>query len=498
MPRGIILRSILCMCIPALLGVPIEVTPSGRPSGATELQVEGVFRTYYDTHNGAYILGKPLTALMEVNGYPAQYFERGRLEDHRKDTSDPLWAFTYGNLVTEMTDCDPYGQVSGLAWGYGEPAGSNYFVNTIQLARAPTDRQPPPPGFSGGTVNKPGGVFVPFDSALRPAPGYLVPDYFWDFINRADLFPGGWLHDIGLPITPEREALTIREPAVGYIPVKVQAFERAVLVYDRTNKPGMQVWRADIGADAVRKLPQPRTLGVQVPARGATVAFPLHIFARVGIACQQIRATVTWQDSTKLVQDFTLHRGEDGRGLLVASLDWPNDDSQTFPKTQLASLELTDSEGRRLDKRSITVVNPGDPNLQEIALYFYRQNSEDLVQVTRRIPSTARIATATVEEMLWGPGPNERGLISAIPDTVEILNKRDGAPDWEAKVTLLGLDIRNGIALPNFSNEIHAYGGGSGRVRGIYEQITRTLMQFPSITRVGVAVEGKTENVLQP
>ena len=42
-----------------------------------------------------------------------------------------------------------------------------------------------------------GGTFVPYNAALRPAPGYIVPPTFWRYINRADLFPGAWLHDIG-------------------------------------------------------------------------------------------------------------------------------------------------------------------------------------------------------------------------------------------------------------------------------------------------------------
>ncbi len=42
------------------------------------------------------MLGYPLTDLVEVTGYPAQYFEKGRIEDHHRDVSDPRWQYQYG------------------------------------------------------------------------------------------------------------------------------------------------------------------------------------------------------------------------------------------------------------------------------------------------------------------------------------------------------------------------------------------------------------------
>ncbi|MEO8287046.1 MAG: GerMN domain-containing protein [Chloroflexota bacterium] len=60
------------------------------------------------------------------------------------------------------------------------------------------------------------------------------------------------------------------------------------------------------------------------------------------------------------------------------------------------------------------------------------------------------------------------------------------------------LTIEDGVAIADFSGEMKAYGGGSTRVTLIREQIARTLKQFPSIKEVRVAVEGRTEGVLEP
>ena len=62
------------------------------------------FRAYYEQHQGMRVLGNPLTSLVEVDGYLAQYFEKGRLEDHRAEPVTPDWAFMYGRLAAELIE----------------------------------------------------------------------------------------------------------------------------------------------------------------------------------------------------------------------------------------------------------------------------------------------------------------------------------------------------------------------------------------------------------
>src|SRR5262249_2224739 len=118
-------------------------------------------------------------------------FEKGRIEDHRRDVADPRWAFMFGRLTNEIMTRDAGSMVSGTNTSYGD----------LAVAHRSSARVPIPAGFVGGTMTVGSGVFIPYDSLLRPTPGYIVPPSFWSYINRSDLFPGGWLHDIGLPLT---------------------------------------------------------------------------------------------------------------------------------------------------------------------------------------------------------------------------------------------------------------------------------------------------------
>lgn len=117
------------------------------------------------------------------------------------------------------------------------------------MKAAETLRIAPPPGFSGGTARLPdGSIFVPFTADLSPAPGHSVPGQFWSYINRADLFPAGWLHDIGLPITEPLRATVDKGDVTGR-QITIQAFQRTILTYDPMNPPEWQVERANIGTD---------------------------------------------------------------------------------------------------------------------------------------------------------------------------------------------------------------------------------------------------------
>ncbi len=76
----------------------------------------------------------------------------------------------------------------------------------------------------------------------------------WDFINRTDLFPGGWLHDIGLPIAPALDARVDKGRFIGTqitrvtdAQITIQAFQRTILTYDPNNPEGFLTERANTG-----------------------------------------------------------------------------------------------------------------------------------------------------------------------------------------------------------------------------------------------------------
>jgi hypothetical protein len=236
---------------------------------------------------------------------------------------------------------------------------------------------------------------------------------------------------------------------------------------------------------------------IETPVAGAQVVLPLRILARVGQPGQQVVAALRWQDGTELMQTFVTLQGEDGRGLLIDSLNWLNEGPPPQPPTQPATLDLRNPAGEVLAWQEVVVLSPDDHGTQEIV--FPLVLGETVQPVQRRIPRTAEIGRATLEELLWGPfPPNLAGFGTALPTPQEVLAYAGRTPDWGPRVTLRQLTIVDGVATADFSKEMQAYGGGSLRVTLIRQQIEQALSQFPTVRQVIIAIEGDTEAILQP
>ena len=462
---------------------------AGAAPGAAQTSpaVGGPFRDYYAQHQGLRVLGHPLTEVKTDVGYPMQYFEKGRIEDHRFETQDPNWAFMYGRLTVNLMTDRPDLAVSGSTLTYGQ----------LAAAGDPRFRTDPPPGFQGGTAPVANGAtFVPVDSALRPAPGYLVPDYFWRYLTRADLFPGGWLHDSGLPLTAPLRA-QVTKPG-GVRDIIVQAFERTVLTYDPQNPAGWQVERGNVGADAV--FSAPTASPIEVPAGSAPVLLPLHVLAHLGTPGAAVTAAVTWPSGTEVHSDFQLLRDPAGGGLLAGTIAWQAAPVPALPPTGPAVLTVRDAAGTLLARRGLWVVSPDDPATQAIQVFWAVDSAApDAVQPqTLRVLSTPAIGRAALEELLWGPPVgNPAGFHTALPLPAAVLAFPGRDATWGVRVTLRDLHIANGVATADFSRELGAYGGGSARVAAITAQITKTLQQFPTVAQVVILVNGRAD-VLQP
>jgi hypothetical protein len=217
--------------------------PDGRPV----FSIAPAFRGFYERYDGARVLGRPLSPPTAINGVPVQYFEKGRLEDHSTGQADPTWHLQYGLLVDEL-------QQAQAEVPFGGDISPITYARVNRLAD-PSQRLPPPPGFTEGVYRMAdGSVFIPFSPDLSAAPGHFVPARFWEYMNNPLYFPGGWLHDIGLPIT---EALQLDVIKYGQGPrtVQVQAFQRTVLTYDPANPLDWQVERANVGTDYARAFP---------------------------------------------------------------------------------------------------------------------------------------------------------------------------------------------------------------------------------------------------
>jgi hypothetical protein len=239
------------------------------------------------------------------------------------------------------------------------------------------------------------------------------------------------------------------------------------------------------------------TSEIEIPGAGTQAVLPLHILARVGQPGEQATVTLTWQDGTFLEGQFPIRAGEDGKGLLIGSLDWMMESQPPQPPSQPATLSIHSQDGQLLAEQALTMLSAGDPNVKTVTLYFLM--GEELQATQRSIVRTEGIGAATLNELLWGPPPNNlAGFETAIPDPGEVLAYAGRGADWGPRVRLLKLTIVDGLATADFSKEIQAYGGGSLRVKLLHDQIVMTLLQFPTVREVVIAVEGQTEGVLQP
>lgn len=461
----------------------LTMVPALSVQPALAASIADIFLNYYNQYQGMRVLGNPLTDLTEISGYPAQYFEKGRIEDHRRSEANPLWAFMYGRLTEELMLSNPVGNVSGTTLTYSD----------LALNAAPQYRHPAPDGFTGGTVPGAGGVFVPYDPQLRNAAGYIVPTVFWDYINRTDLFPGGWLHDVGLPMT---DAFTVETSKNGLRrTITIQAFERAVLTYDLLNPPDWQVERANIGADAVASrtspLPPPTGQIIEIPAAGGRYTLPVPILARFGTPGQNVLVTLRWQDGSEYSRAFELLSGEDGRGMLITAIDRP----ELPATTQLATVEIRHSSNVLIAAQSITLLGRNDPDTQEIALSWLQGEPPQFQSEQRRIPRSYNVGLAALEALLWGPRSSQSAFRTALPSPIEVLSYAGREAGWGPRVTVRSLTVDNGVATVTFSREMWAYGNDPVRWQFIQEQVTRTLAQFSGVREVRITIDGQPMTV---
>jgi hypothetical protein len=229
---------------------------------------------------------------------------------------------------------------------------------------------------------------------------------------------------------------------------------------------------------------------IEIPAAESRVALPVHVLARVGAPGQRVTVALRWHNGAVLSDTFTLLRGEDGRGLLIGSLDWQTESRPPQPASRDVTLDLRNAGGTLIAREKIQVLRPNDPLAVPVQLYWV--GGGEGVQAEARVPKTQAIGAAALEQLLWGPPPgNAAGFTSAIPAPQEVLEFGHRGQNWGARVRLLDLTIRNGVAVADFSPEMAAYGGDRARRALIVEQITRTLKQFDSVRTVRITVAGQ-------
>ena len=126
-----------------------------------------------------------------------------------------------------------------------------------------------------------------------------------------------------------------------------------------------------------------------------------------------------------------------------------------------------------------------------VKVYFGNEKSDpdatDCTKVyaaNRKIIKTEAVGRASLNELLEGPTGTEKtaGYITSIPEGVK----------------LNSLKITKGVAYVDFNNKLQEGVGGSCLVDRIRAQITQTLKQFPTVSKVIISIDGESEAILQP
>lgn len=124
-----------------------------------------------------------------------------------------------------------------------------------------------------------------------------------------------------------------------------------------------------------------------------------------------------------------------------------------------------------------------EPKTRVIIIYFIEmvEGEEHTTKAIREIPYAEEVSRVAIEELLKGPSVEERalGLSTLIPKGTKLLN----------------IDIQGGVAKVNFSKELEKGFSGSSRVTTIRNQIEKTLMQFDTVDKVIIMIEGENKEI---
>jgi germination protein M len=150
-------------------------------------------------------------------------------------------------------------------------------------------------------------------------------------------------------------------------------------------------------------------------------------------------------------------------------------DGGTVSTTESAT-QSTDNTTTTISSATTTAL-AGDTTM--VRVYF--SGGEKICAATRVIPKTREVGAAAMRALLEGPTEVEKqaGMVSTIPEGT----------------TFLGLDVKNGVATVDLSQE-YSSGGGSLSMFMRLAEVVFTLTQFPTVDGVNFKLDGKPIDVL--
>ncbi|HJT57691.1 MAG TPA: serine hydrolase, partial [Ktedonobacteraceae bacterium] len=235
-------------------------------SPSQKLNVSPLFKAYYAAQNGTENLGKPVTVAFPTGQGWIQFFEMGALflpavqQQHFHSANDPLVAL----IINGVSDPDssivrlPLLQALLTVGSQMLVGGLGSSLTYVDLRKAanPDHMLPTPTTTPSHTEDPP--IFVKAGTRGSKDVGHLIPQTFWNYMQRPDIAPDGWQTDFGLPLT-EALAFTIAKNGTTHH-LLVQAFWRDGLVLDQDTLDASgqpEVQRLNTGIDYLDTLGPP-------------------------------------------------------------------------------------------------------------------------------------------------------------------------------------------------------------------------------------------------
>lgn len=182
---------------------------------------------------------------------------------------------------------------------------------------------------------------------------------------------------------------------------------------------------------------------------------------------------------------------------IVAVLIWFP--STISPKSTMESIPLTDSLFTEPDtfKLSNIETSKTSDNVRPTSVPFYRKDRPNIVRVyfsnhQLTFGSDSCTAVFAVERTISDTlNPEKSALLELLKGSSEAETSDGYTTNLNKGIALLSIIISNGIATANFNTTLQKDVNGNCRISAVRSQISKTLMQFPGIESVVLAVDGK-------
>lgn len=299
----------------------------------------------------------------------------------------------------------------------------------------------------------------------------------------------------------ERRSITVKEKSDKEV---VLGIESGATVLDENGniipasyvRPGFSI-RAEAAVDEAKAsgtakavtLTEAANIAVITPQPQETVGPVIHLTGISRTFENNVLYRVRDADGKEIAKGYMTAEGPD---IGQFATFWQEINYQ-MPKGDHGTIEVYEGsakDGSEINKVIVPVIFDKSAQSMSIKLFFGKAGESDtdcskVFAVTRNVPKTSAPLRTALDELLKGPTSAEKHdyYFTSINPGVTIQK--------------LSIDDK-GVAYADFSKILEESVGGSCRVTNIRAQITKTMMQFSTVKKAVISVDGRTEDILQP